>query len=159
VDNRLSHPANGATWKDSDKNWPQLQKMLRTLDLALRPMVSIHLATRATHTVHGQYLLCRITCHHGYIWKNQTRLSSPSKVFDVFLQPLVDELLELWKGVHAFDSSSHKVFDLNVVVILSIHDYPILSTLVGRVMEGYYSYVNLDKNPCQRGSRTRYEII
>ena len=62
-------------------------------------------------------------------------------------------LLELWKGVGAFDASnSHKVIDLLFVVIWSIHDYPILSTLVGRVTEGYYSCVYLDNNPYQRGS-------
>ena len=45
---------------------------------------------------------------------------------------LLMRLLELWKGVGAFDASnSHKVFDLLFVVIWSIHDYPILSTLVG----------------------------
>ena len=33
--------------------------------------------------------------------------SSPGKDFDVFMQPLVEELLKLWHGVLTYDALSH----------------------------------------------------
>jgi len=34
--------------------------------------------------------------------------SSPGKDFDLFLEPLIEELLELWKGVVTYDALSGK---------------------------------------------------
>jgi hypothetical protein len=45
VNNELSHPADDEAWKEFNKRWKNLQKILVTLDLVLQPMVSIHLAT------------------------------------------------------------------------------------------------------------------
>ena len=57
--------------------------------------------------------------------------SSPSKEFDVFMEPLVEELIDLWKGVDAFDAISREKFKLHAAVLWCIHDYPALSTLCG----------------------------
>jgi hypothetical protein len=58
-------------------------------------------------------------------------LSSPSKDFDIFMEPLVEELQQLWKGVWAIDVVDRKRFKLCVVVLWCIHDYPVLSMLSG----------------------------
>jgi hypothetical protein len=42
------------------------------------------------------------------------------KDFDVFLEPLDDELQELWLVVSTFDALSKKCFDLHVAVIWCI---------------------------------------
>ena len=57
--------------------------------------------------------------------------SSPGKDFDVFLKHLVDDLLELWKGVDAYDARTDKSFKLRAAVLWCIHDYLALSTLSG----------------------------
>ena len=58
--------------------------------------------------------------------------SSPGKDFDVFLEPLVDDLLELWKAVDdAYDTITGKSFKLRAAVLWCIHDYLALSTLSG----------------------------
>jgi hypothetical protein len=44
---------------------------------------------------------------------------SPGKDFDVFLEPLVEDLIELWKGVRAYDANTRKMFDFNVAVLWS----------------------------------------
>ena len=76
--------------------------------------------------------------------------NSPSKDFDVFMEPLVEELMDLWKGVDAFDAVSAKEFKLHAVVLWCIHDYPALSTLCGRITRGYFACVHCDKDPCSR---------
>uniref|UniRef100_A0A0A9FM72 Uncharacterized protein n=1 Tax=Arundo donax TaxID=35708 RepID=A0A0A9FM72_ARUDO len=72
----------------------------------------------------------------------------PGKDIDVFLEPLIEELLELWTGVHTFDAFTGLKFDLHAAVLWCIHDYPALSTLSGRVTRGYYACVHCDKDPC-----------
>ncbi|XP_039794861.1 uncharacterized protein LOC120660402 isoform X2 [Panicum virgatum] len=77
------------------------------------------------------------------------------KDMDLFLQPLIDELLDLWNGVPTCDALTKKSFDLHPAVIWCIHDYPALSTLSGRVTRGYYACVRCDKNPCSRRLRNK----
>jgi len=43
----------------------------------------------------------------------------------------VDDLLELWKGVDAYDARTDKSFKLRAAVLWCIHDYLALSTLSG----------------------------
>jgi hypothetical protein len=45
------------------------------------------------------------------------------------LQPLVEELLELWSGVDTLDAITRKDFKLCAAMLWCIHDYPALSTL------------------------------
>jgi hypothetical protein len=57
--------------------------------------------------------------------------ASPGKDFDQFLEPLVEDLLELWSIMRAYDGLSGKMFNLHAAVLWCIHDYPAFSTLSG----------------------------
>jgi hypothetical protein len=52
---------------------------------------------------------------------------------DVYLRPLVDELLLLWKeeGVHVWDEDKLESFNLRALLFLTISDWPALSNLSG----------------------------
>jgi hypothetical protein len=58
-------------------------------------------------------------------------LTCPGKDFDVFLEPLIEDLLDLWKGVRTIDAHTGKPFNLHAAVLWCIHDYPTLNTLSG----------------------------
>ena len=73
--------------------------------------------------------------------------TSPGKDFDIFLEPLVEDLLELWTGVRAYDALAGKMFNLCSAVLWCIHDYPALSTLSGRTTKGYFACTHCDKHP------------
>jgi hypothetical protein len=75
------------------------------------------------------------------------RPSSPSKDFYIFMEPLVEELQQHWKGVCAIDAIEGKGFTLRDAVLWCIHDYPALIMLFGRVMKGYFACVRCDKDP------------
>lgn len=60
VNYKLSHPVDSPAWKDFDKNWLSFADDARNITLDLASIVC------------DQYLLCCITCHHGYVRKNQT---------------------------------------------------------------------------------------
>jgi hypothetical protein len=79
----------------------------------------------------------------------------PGNDFDVFLEPLIEELLELWKGVSTYDACTGRKFDLRAAVLWCIHDYPALSTLFGRTTKGYYACIYCDKDPLSRAIRNK----
>jgi hypothetical protein len=66
--------------------------------------------------------------------------------FDLFLEPLVEDLLDLWSGVHAYDGLRGKIFNLRAIVLWCIHDYLALSTLSGCTTKGYFECIHYDKH-------------
>ena len=62
----------------------------------------------------------------------------PGKDMDVFLQPLIDELKELWEtGVVLRDGSSGELFRLFSVLLWTVNDFPARSSLSGWSGQGY----------------------
>ena len=86
-------------------------------------------------------------------------LSSPGKDFDVFLEPLVEDLLELWNGGRTYYALIRKTISLHATVLCCIHDYPALSTLSGRTIKSYFACIHCDKNPLSYGLRRKIEYF
>ena len=84
---------------------------------------------------------------------------SPGKDFDVFLEPLIEELLQLSSGVMTYDAASRTKFNLHAAVLWSINDYPTLGTLSGRSTKGYYACVHCDKNPLSQRLKCKIGYI
>ena len=85
---------------------------------------------------------------------------SPGKDFDVFMEPLVEELLQLWTGVPTYNAlSPEEKFNLRAAIIWSIHDFPALHTLSGRITAGYQACVHCDKDPCSKRIRSKIYYI
>jgi hypothetical protein len=49
---------------------------------------------------------------------------NPGKRLNMFMQPLIDELHDLWNGVRTYDSSRNEYFNMQVAFLWSIHDFP-----------------------------------
>jgi hypothetical protein len=78
------------------------------------------------------------------------------KDFDLFLEPLIDKLQKLWKGVKTFHVLHlDEDFTLRAAVLWCIHDFLALSTLSGRTTKGYYACIYCDKNPLSRKLRKK----
>ena len=60
-------------------------------------------------------------------------LKQPGNDIDVYLRPLVEELLLLWSstGVRVWDEYKQKHFDLRALLFITINDWPTLSNLSG----------------------------
>ncbi|XP_066310955.1 uncharacterized protein [Miscanthus floridulus] len=86
VDNVMSHPADGEAWKEFDMREPTFADDSRNLRLAL-----------ATD---------------GFNPFGNMSPKSPGKDFDLFLEPLIEELLDLWKGVSTYDACTGQKFNL-----------------------------------------------
>lgn len=57
---------------------------------------------------------------------------APGNNIDVYLQPLIKELNELWSdGVDTFDSSKNEIFRMRTALMWTISDFPRLDNLSG----------------------------
>ena len=57
-----------------------------------------------------------------------------SETFDVYLEPVVEELLELWVGIPAYDVTKDvgcRSFQLRAMLLWTIHDFPGYGTVGG----------------------------
>jgi hypothetical protein len=63
----------------------------------------------------------------------------PGNDIDVYLSPLVDELLLLWNstGVQVSDEYKLEHFNLRALLFVTINDWPTLSNLSGQSNKGY----------------------
>jgi hypothetical protein len=63
----------------------------------------------------------------------------PGNDIDVYLKPLVDDLLLLWKenGVCVWDAHTEEHFNLHPLLFVTTNDWPALSNLSGQSNKGY----------------------
>jgi len=139
VENEMSHPADGKAWKDFNFKYPTFADDPRNLRLALATDGFNPFGNLNTQYSMWPVLLTPLNlppwecvnpanCFMSLLIPGP---SSPGKDFDLFLEPLIEELLELWKGVVTHDALSGKKFKLRAIVLWCIHDYLALSTLSG----------------------------
>jgi hypothetical protein len=83
--------------------------------------------------------------------------------FDVFLQPLLDELLELWNpGVQTKDAArqhNEEFFVLRAMLLFTIHDFPGYGLVAGCTTKGAKRCPICGKNTKTRRSRYLKKII
>jgi hypothetical protein len=63
----------------------------------------------------------------------------PGNNIDVYLRPLVEELLLLWheEGVRMWDAYRQENFNLRALLFITINDWPALNNLSGQTNEEY----------------------
>jgi hypothetical protein len=151
---QMSHPADGKAWKEFDKEHHKFAKDARNIRLGL--------ATDGFNPFsekNSKYSMCPMfvipynlppwSCMRESNFMMALLIPGPTcpgKEFDVFLEPLIEDLLDLEKGVHTYDAITRKKFNLRVVVLWCIHDYPALNTLSGRTTKGYFACIHYDKH-------------
>ena len=82
--------------------------------------------------------------------------NSPGKDIDVYLQPLIEELKELWvQGVETFDVSTKKNFQMHVVVLWTINDFPVYGDLSGWSTKGYMACPVCNDQTYSQGLRNK----
>ncbi|XP_071687049.1 uncharacterized protein [Rutidosis leptorrhynchoides] len=63
--------------------------------------------------------------------------SAPDNNIDVYMQPLVDELKELWDiGVNTYDASTKSYFTLRASLLWTVSDFPAYANLLGGSTKG-----------------------
>ncbi|KAA3450247.1 transposase family TNP2 [Gossypium australe] len=85
--------------------------------------------------------------------------TSPGKDFDVFLEPLVEDLIMLWKGVPTYDAFSDKMFNLSAAVLWCIHDYPALRDIRLRRNNEYVGLHGTNDPPGKFSKQELLEVL
>jgi hypothetical protein len=141
----MIQPADGKAWQDFDEEYPEFAKEARKIRLGLATDGFNSFSEKNT-----KYSMCPVfvvpynlppwACIQESNFMMDLLIRNPkcpSKDFDVFLEPLIEDLIDLWKGVRAYDAITCKPFKLYAAILWCIHDYPALSTLSGRTTKGY----------------------
>ena len=67
------------------------------------------------------------------------REKAPGMDINVFLQPLIKELLQLWNGVDTFDAYTRMQFKLRGALHWTINDFPAYAKLSGWSTKGHFA--------------------
>jgi len=139
VENEMTHPADGEAWKDFDDMYPSFAEDARNLRLSLatdgfNPFGNMNTSYSMWPVLVKVYNLPPWSCTDASNCIMALLIpgpKSPGKDFDVFLEPLIEDLLKLWEGVRTYDALTGLKFDLRAAVLWCIHDYPALGVLSG----------------------------
>ncbi|KAM3366409.1 hypothetical protein ACQJBY_015685 [Aegilops geniculata] len=145
-DGKIRHPADAECWKDLDARYPDFAANPRNPRLGIgsdgvNPF-------RSMSSKHSTWLVMLIPYNlPPWICMKETSLilsmiipgpASPGNDIDIYLQPLIDELLQLWDGVDTFDASSQEIFPLKAALLWTLNDFPALAYLYGWSTSGKY---------------------
>ena len=144
-DNILRHPADGLAWKEFDKLHSSFQSDPRSVRLALSSDGFTPYSNLSSTYSMWPVLLVNYNLPPWRSMKQPFIIlsllipgpKSPGNEIDVFLQPLITDLRELWQdGVETFDASTGSMFQLHAALLWTISDFPAYANLSGWSTKG-----------------------
>jgi hypothetical protein len=128
----MSHPFDGTAWKALDHYDPSFARDPRNVRVGLAtdgftpfnsnaapyscwPVITIPYNLPPSLCMKDEYVFFTLIIPGP---------DNPGKCLNMFMQPLIDELHDLWNGVRTYDSSTKAYFNMWVAFLWSIHDFP-----------------------------------
>ncbi|XP_050280987.1 uncharacterized protein LOC126721937 [Quercus robur] len=152
-DGVMRHPANPDAWKMFDTTYLQFSSEPHNVRLGLAAngfnLFGIMSTTHNTWLVMlVPYNLPPWLCMKWSSLILSLLIPGPTSLgiaIDVYLQPLVEELRELWDvGVEAFDASSKNVFQLRAALMWTVHYFPVYIDVSGWSTKGHRRWLDSD---------------
>ncbi|XP_070051394.1 uncharacterized protein [Nicotiana tomentosiformis] len=156
VDDRtMRHPADSMAWKLFDELHPSFAAEPRNVRLGLasdgfQPFRNSKTSYSIWPVVLIPYNLPPWLCmkQQNFIMSMLIPVpDSPGDTIDIYLQPLIEELNELWEiGSETFDASTRQNFKLHTSLLWTINDFPAYGNLSGWSTKGKLAcpYCNID---------------
>ena len=143
-DGKLRHPGDAEAWKTMDATYPDFSSENRNIRLGVAADGFCPFRTKASHStwpiVLVNYNLPPWLCMKQENLILSTLISgpdSPSNSIDVYMQPLIAELKELWDiGVETYDAITDQNFNLRAGVLWTISDFPGYAMMSGWSTKG-----------------------
>jgi hypothetical protein len=144
-DGVLRHPADGEAWKSFDNLHPDFSSNSRNVRLGLTSDGFNLFGNMSTSHSTWPVMLVPYNLPPWICMKQSSFIlffvilgpKSPGMDIDVYLQPLIEELQELWNvGVHTFDVSRKKYFMMRAQLMWTINDFPVYADLSGWLTRG-----------------------
>lgn len=144
--NSMRHPIDSAEWRSLKNKWPEFDKNGRNVWLGIATDGFNPSATQSSNYSCWHVYTVPYNLNPSLRMKSEFQMlcllipgpRAPSKDIDVYLEPLVDELKQLWtEGVPTFDMDKKEHFTLRAMLLWGIHDLPAFGNLFGCVTHGY----------------------
>ncbi|WMV50469.1 hypothetical protein MTR67_043854 [Solanum verrucosum] len=141
----MCHPSDGEAWKHFDRTYPQFAAEPRNIRLGLcSDGFTPHSVSAIPYScwpvfVTPYNLPPEMCMTSPYIFLNCVIPGprNPKVLIDVYLQPLIDELKQLWvQGVETFYVSLKQNFNLRTALMWTINDFPAYGMLSGWMTAG-----------------------
>ncbi|XP_019228511.1 PREDICTED: uncharacterized protein LOC109209654 [Nicotiana attenuata] len=158
-DGNIRHPADGDAWKEFDSLHPEFSSDPRNVRLGLssdgfNPFRTMSISHSTWPVMLMNYNLSPWICMKPeYIMLSMIipGPSSPGNDIDVYLQPLIAELKELWEfGVETFDVESNQMFQMRAALMWTISDFPTLAMLSGWSTKGKFACPTCNHGTCSQ---------
>ncbi|WVZ02274.1 hypothetical protein V8G54_023080 [Vigna mungo] len=159
-DGFIRHPRDGEAWKTFDLMHPEFSSNPRNVRLGLTSDGFNPFGTMSSTYSIWPVFLIPYNLPPWICMKHTSLILSmiipgkqmPGNNIDVYLQPLVDELRELWNdGVDTFDSSLNETFRMRAALMWTISDFLGLG-----ILSGWNTHIglacptcNFDAEPCR----------
>ncbi|CAN1289768.1 hypothetical protein LINPERPRIM_LOCUS20432 [Linum perenne] len=153
-DHWLRHPADSKEWKDFDKEFSWFAEDSRNVRLGLasdgfNPFGNMSTSYSMWPVVLTPYNLPPWMCmkeHFLFLTLLIPGPTAPGKDIDVYMQPLINELKELWlDGIQTYDVHTKCTFQLHATVLWTINDFPAYGNLSGWSTKGYLACPTCNK--------------
>jgi hypothetical protein len=148
-DSVLRHPADDEAWRAFDTLHPNFASDLWNVRLGLASDGFNPFGNMSTSHNTWPVMLVPYNLPHWMCMKQQYFILSmiipgptaPRMNIDVYLQPLILELQELWNvGVRTYDISMKKSFIMRIALMWTINDFPAYANLSGWSTMGLLAY-------------------
>ncbi|XP_039809627.1 uncharacterized protein LOC120673017, partial [Panicum virgatum] len=146
-DSMLRHPADGSQWRKIDRTYPKFDLDARNIRFGLSTDGMNPFGEMSSGHSTWPVTLCLYNLPPWLCMKRKFIMmpvlipgpKQPGNDIDVYLRPLVEELLLLWgdEGVWMWDEYKQENFNLRALLFVTINDWPALSNLSGHSNKGY----------------------
>ncbi|XP_037469296.1 uncharacterized protein LOC119341526, partial [Triticum dicoccoides] len=146
-DGELRHTADGTQWRKIDREFKDFAADARNIRFGLSTNGMNPFGEQSSSHSTWPVTLCIYNLPPWLCMKRKFIMmpvliqgpKQPGNDIDVYLRPLVDELLQLWgrPGVRVWDEHKKEEFNLRALLFLTINDWPALSNLSGLSNKGY----------------------
>lgn len=139
TDGVMAHPSNAEAWKHFDRRYPSFASETRNVRLGLctdgfQPFGQSGKHYSCWPVIVTPYNLPPWMCMkdpYMFLTIIVPGPKNPKQRIDVYLQPLIAELLALWEGIHTYDVSKEHNFLMRAALLWTISDFPAYGMLSG----------------------------
>jgi hypothetical protein len=158
-DGNMRHPVDSLAWEMIDKKWPSFSIEPRNLRLGLaidgfNPFRALSSKYSCWPVMLVMYNLPPWLCMRRENIMLALLIPGPKQPgndIDVFLQPLIEDLQELWnRGTNAYDAFTKSYFNLKAILMWTINDFPAYGNLAGCTTKGRKACPICAENTCSQ---------
>ncbi|XP_039134114.1 uncharacterized protein LOC120271498 isoform X2 [Dioscorea cayenensis subsp. rotundata] len=158
-DGFLRHPANSVAWKDFDAKHMSFSSERRNVRLGLATDGFNPFGTMSVSHSTWPIILTVYNLPPWMCMKQPNLILSllipgprgPGNDIDVYLQPLIDELKNLWEfGVGTYDAHTNQSFEMKAALLWTLSDFPGYAMLSGWSTKGRFACPYCNKDTCSQ---------